>query len=74
MKEFLLVLSMWGNTGTEWVYMGNQYVNNNLMTMQQCEFLISEDQWTKWTENEYYKIQFDCFHKDAEAEVWPNNS
>ena len=65
MKEFLLVLSMWGNTGTEWVYMGNQYVNNNLMTMEQCEFLISEDQWTKWTENEYYKIQFDCFHKET---------
>ena len=53
MKEFLLVLSMWGNTGTEWVYMGNQYVNNNLMTIEQCDFLISEDQWTKWTENEY---------------------
>lgn len=65
-KEFLLVISMWGNTGTEWVYIGNQYVNNNLMTKSQCESIIDDSQWSKNRTNEYYDIQFDCFHKDEE--------
>mgnify|MGYP003315022330 CR=1 FL=1 len=61
MKTFVLVISMWGFNGSEWVYMGNQFVNNNPMSKSQCEALIVDDQWTRHIENEYYDIQFDCF-------------
>ncbi len=64
MKEFLLVISMWGFNGTEWEYIGNQYVNQNLMTKSQCEALIEEGQWKSFHSNEYYDIQFNCFHKN----------
>ena len=26
MKVFVLVISIWGNNGTDWIYTGNQYV------------------------------------------------
>jgi len=64
MKTFVLVISMWGFNGSEWVYMGNQFVNNNPMSKSQCEALIADDQWTRHIENEYYSIQFDCFEVD----------
>ena len=64
MKEFLLVISMWGFNGVEWEYIGNQYVNQNPMTKRQCEALIAEGQWKGFHSNAYYDIQFNCFHKD----------
>jgi len=45
MKEFMLVISMWGNTGTEWEYIGNQMVLQQPMTEAQCEYMIQDDQW-----------------------------
>ena len=66
MEVFLLVISMWGNDGKNWVFIGNQYVNNNLMTQEQCEAIASDSSWSKHRENQYYYIQFDCFHKDKE--------
>ena len=64
MKEFLLVISMWGHNGAEWEYIGNQFINQNLMTQRQCNKLIAEGQWESHSTNEYYDIQFHCFHKD----------
>lgn len=66
MEVFLLVISMWGNDGKDWVFIGNQYINNNLMTKEQCEAIASDLSWSEYRENEYYDIQFDCFHKDEE--------
>ena len=42
MEVFLLVISMWGNDGKDWVFIGNQYINNNLMTLEQCEAIASD--------------------------------
>lgn len=64
MKVFVLVISLWGFNGVEWVYVGNQYVNNNPMTESQCKALIEDTQWTKHIENEFYDLQFDCFKVD----------
>ena len=30
MKTFVVVVSIWGNNGTDWVYTGNQYVMKEL--------------------------------------------
>ena len=64
MKEFLLVISMWGNNGTDWVYMGNQYIMQELFTKEQCMAIADKKNWQQVTNNKYYGIAFDCFHKD----------
>ena len=62
-KEFVLVLSMWGQTATgSWEYIGNQYINNTLMTQEVCEEKINRKNWSVIETNSYYRVQFDCFH------------
>ena len=55
---------MWGNTGKEWLYTGNQYVMQELFTKEQCEQIVKSSNWQKHETNEYYGLQFDCFNKD----------
>ncbi len=64
MKSFVVVISMWGNTGTEWVYTGNQYIMQELFTKEQCKQIVQSSNWKKYEQNEYYGLQFDCFNKD----------
>ena len=64
MKTFVVVISMWGNTGKEWVYTGNQYVMQELFTYEQCQQIVKSSNWKKHETNEYYGLQFDCFNKD----------
>ena len=64
MKEFILVVSMWGNTGTDWLYMGNKYIMQQLFTKEQCEIIASKKNWKQVIKNEYYAVQFNCFHND----------
>lgn len=63
MKEFMLVISMWGNTGSEWEYIGNQMVLQQPMTESQCEYMIQEDMWAASYENEYYMMVAQCYPK-----------
>lgn len=55
---------MWGNTGTEWKYIGNQYIMQETFTEEQCQIIIDNSNWQKHEENPYYGLQFDCFEKD----------
>ena len=67
MKEFLMIISMWGQTAVgSWEYIGNQYVNNTMMTEQVCREIIKRKNWSFNETNQYYRIQFDCFHKSEE--------
>ena len=66
-KVFVLIISMWGNNGTEWEYIGNQMVLNQDMTKAQCEYMASDAQWTRFNNNEYYNMQLDCFPKDCQG-------
>ena len=63
-KEFVLVISMWGNDGSAWQYIGNQYIMQETFTKEQCELLIDDENWGRVIDNKYYRLQFDCFHKD----------
>tara|TARA_B100000575_G_scaffold170046_1_gene136057 strand:- start:662 stop:880 length:219 start_codon:yes stop_codon:yes gene_type:complete len=65
MKEFVLVISMWGHTGIEWVYVGNQVVLQQAMTQKQCHYLLQEDMWKATYNNEFYKMNIQCFPKDC---------
>ena len=64
MKTFVVVISIWGNNGTDWVYTGNQYVMNEMFTKEQCEQIIDSSNWNDFRENPYYDLQFDCFNED----------
>lgn len=61
MKLFVLVLSLWGQTESrDWVYIGNQYVLNNPMPIEECKKLENLDNWTWHETNRYYSIQLQC--------------
>ena len=62
-KIFVLVISVWGFTGDEWQYVGNQIVLNQDMTETQCEMMA--DNWTRWEDNEYFTFSVECHEKDA---------
>ena len=57
MKEFVLVISMWGNNGVAWEYIGNQYVMQEKFTQPQCEVLVNNANWEQWIDNPYYRLQ-----------------
>jgi len=61
---FVLVITMWGNTGQEWQYIGNQIVLQQPMTEEQCEYLIDEDMWKAFYSNQYYKLMAHCYPEE----------
>jgi len=62
---YVLVITMWGNTGTEWQYIGNQVTLQQPMTEQQCEYLIDEKMWVATYNNQYYRMMAHCFPTDC---------
>ena len=47
MKEFVMILSMWGQNVTgSWENIGNQYIYNTPMTQEACEKKISRKNWS----------------------------
>lgn len=58
MNIFILVISIWGYTGTEWEYIGNQAVYQKPMTRVECKSVINN--WKKFEDNEFYRISLDC--------------
>jgi len=63
---FFLVISMWGNTGQEWQYIGNKVLLQQAMTLEQCEYLINEDMWLAYYTNPYYKIMIHCHPENGQ--------
>ncbi len=57
-KLFVLIVSLWGYDGTEWVYTGNQMVYQVPMEIEDCE--IRKKNWIKFEENEYYRMSLEC--------------
>ena len=67
MKEFVMILSMWGQNVTgSWENIGNQYIYNTPMTQEACEKKISRKNWSIVQNNRYYRIQFECMHVSKE--------
>ena len=68
LKEFLMILSMWGQTASGgWSYIGNQYIYNTPMTLEVCQEKIKRESWSIIQNNEYYLIRFDCMHISKEG-------
>lgn len=64
-KGFLLVITMWGNNGIDWEYIGNQIVLQQVMTKEQCVYLIDKDMWEATYENRYYRMMAHCFPEEC---------
>ncbi len=60
MSFFVLVFSIWGNNGTDWQYIGNQYIYNTPMTLEQCLFIAHQSHWSKHEDNEYFRLSIEC--------------
>ena len=59
----VLVVSLWGQTSSgEWQYIGNQYVQQQPMTLTECSEFIAGQNWGKYEKNPYCKIQLACYH------------
>ena len=58
---YVLIISLWGFTGVECVYVGNQIVYNEPMTKQECETMANN--WNKYELNEFYRMSIECHEK-----------
>ena len=56
---------MWGNTGSEWEYIGNQIALQQELTEDQCVYLLDDAMWQTTYENEYYQMRAHCFPADC---------
>ena len=64
MKEFILVISMWGSDGATDHYIG-QMALQQPMTENQCLFMLQDGMWAAQYDNEYYEMRAHCFPKDC---------
>ena len=51
---------MWGFTGENWQYIGNQIVLQQAMTQEQCEYLLADGMWHAFYSNDFYKMSIQC--------------
>ena len=61
MKEFALVISMWGHTGVEWEFIGNQSILTETLSQEYCQFLSHEEMRHHENQDKYYKILIKCY-------------
>ena len=60
MKEFILVISMWGNDGATDHYIG-QISLQQPFSEAQCNMLIEDKMWASNYENDHYHMKGHCF-------------
>jgi len=60
MPMFVLVFSLWGFNGDDWVYIGNQYIYNEPMPIDICMFIAHQNNWSKYETNENYRLSVEC--------------
>ena len=64
MREFMFVISMWGNDGAIDHYIG-QMVLQKSMTEPQCISLIQQEMSASSYDNEHYTMRLHCYPKDC---------
>ena len=64
MKEFILVISMWGSDGVPEHDIG-QIALQQPFSEQQCYMLIEEDMWASSYDNPYFHMKGHCFPKEC---------
>ena len=57
---YVLAITMWGFTGAEWQFIGNEIILQQALTEAQCQHLISEGMWEANYQNQYYRLMAHC--------------
>lgn len=58
MKTFLLVMSIWGYDGYNWVFSGYEMVLKEPMSIEQCGAMV--EHWTARPGNTYLRVHIGC--------------
>ena len=61
MKEFALVISMWGHTGVEGQFIDNQSILTEALSQEYCQFLSHEEMRHHENQDKYYEILIKCY-------------
>ena len=61
MKEFALVISMWGHTGVEWEFIDNQSILTETLSQEYCQFLSHEEMRHHDNQDKYFKELIKCY-------------
>ena len=64
MKEWVMIISMWGNDGSMDHYIG-QLALQETMTERQCEYMLRDGRRAASFENEYYSMKVHCYPKEC---------
>ena len=64
MKEFILVISMWGNDGITDHYIG-QMALQQPMSEKQCLWMLEDKRCAAAYDNKHYKMAMHCFPKNC---------
>ena len=64
MKEWIMVISMWGSDGVTDHYIG-QLALQEPMTEKQFEYMLQDNKWAASYQNDYYSMQVHCYPKDC---------
>ena len=64
MKEWIMVISMWGSDGVTDHYIG-QLALQEPMTEKQCEYMLQDNKWAASYKNDYCSMQVHCYPKDC---------
>tara|TARA_B100000683_G_scaffold276010_1_gene328551 strand:+ start:374 stop:592 length:219 start_codon:yes stop_codon:yes gene_type:complete len=65
MKEFILVITMWGNDGAGTDHYIGQIALQQPMSQAQCQYMIDDKMWNHSYENNYYHMKGQCFPADC---------
>ena len=60
MKEFALVISLWGHTGLEWEFIANQSILKESLSQEHCEF-SSHEELQDQENKKYYEVLIHCY-------------
>ena len=64
LREYILVISMWGNDGVMDHYIG-QMALQQPMSRKQCHWMLEDERWAAAYDNKNYKMAMHCFPKDC---------
>tara|TARA_R110000824_G_scaffold7512_5_gene33938 strand:- start:490 stop:711 length:222 start_codon:yes stop_codon:yes gene_type:complete len=64
LREYILVISMWGSDGSTDHYIG-QMALQQPMTEKQCLWMLEDKRWSAAYDNSHYTMAMHCFPKDC---------
>ena len=65
MKEWVMVISMWGMDAAGNNHYIGQLALQETMTEKQCEYMLKDGRWAASYDNDHYSMQVHCYPKEC---------